>query len=298
MEDTRPGHVKHNYTLGILNGTLVNFGLAFIDPFTVLPVFITRLGGSSFLVGLCTAVYSAGWFLPQVFVARHAGARQFVLGIYRLMSVFRIAAWVCVIFVVFTIDPAYSQLFIWMVVACLFINTVCAGVAGVPFLEVTSKTIPVQRRGSFFGLRRLSGGFLGILAGMIVAMVLGGHSTAMWSSGWLYGAVEKAVGAAGLLGHQFPDNYGVLIIIGAALSAIGLVLFGFIKEPAAAVTHPISTLREHLSRGCSLLKNHDNYRLFFLVRISWQFTSMAFPFYRAYAYKSLGFSESSVGVFV
>jgi MFS family permease len=298
MENARSVNVKRNYTLGILNGTLVNFGLAFIDPFTVLPVFITRLGGSSFLIGLSTAAYSAGWFLPQVFVARYAGARPFVLGIYRAMSVFRIAAWVCVITVVFTVDVAFSQLFIWMVIACLFINTVCAGIAGIPFLEVASKTIPVQRRGSFFGLRRLSGGLLGILAGVIVAVVLGGHSSATWTSGWLYGTVEKAVGAAGLLGHRFPYNYGVLIVIGAVLSAIGLLLFGLIREPAATVTHPVPTLREHLSRGFSLLKKHDNYRLFFLVRVSWQFTSMAFPFYSAYAYKTLGFSESSVGVFV
>jgi MFS family permease len=298
MENIQPDHIKRNYTLGILNGTLVNFGLAFIDPFTVLPVFITRLGGSSFLVGLSTAAYGAGWFLPQVFVARYAQARRFVLPIYRLMSVFRIAAWVCVIFVVFTMDPAHSRLFIWAVIVCLFVNTVCAGIAGVPFLEVTSKTIPVTRRGSFFGLRRLSGGLLGVVAGMIVAMVLGGNTTAVWTSGWLYRTVERAVGALGLLGREFPHSYGVLIVAGAALSAIGLILFGFLREPASKSVHPIPTLGEHLRSGFSLLRNHDNYRLFFLVRISWQFTAMAFPFYSAYAYRELGFSESSVGVFV
>ena len=298
MNDNRPNHLKYNYTLGILNGTLVNFGLAFIDPFTILPVFITRLGGSSFLVGLTTAVYSAGWFLPQVFVSRYAEARSFVLNIYRLMSVFRIAAWVCVVFVVFTVDTSSPNLFIWIVIICLFINTFCAGIAGVPFLEVASKTIPAEKRGSFFGLRRLSGGLLGIIAGLIVTAVLGGDTGAEWASGWVYNTAEKAAGAIGLLGHQFPRNYGVLIILGATFSAFGLILFGLIKEPAASSVRPMLSLGEHVRKGFALMKTHGNYRLFFLVRISWQFTSMAFPFYSAYAYTVLGFSESVVGVFV
>ena len=36
---------RRNQTLGIINGMLVNLGNAFVDPFTVLPVFITTLGG-------------------------------------------------------------------------------------------------------------------------------------------------------------------------------------------------------------------------------------------------------------
>ncbi len=298
MENNGQHHVRYNFTLGVLNGTLVNFGLAFIDPFTVLPVFITRLGGSSFLVGLTTSVYSAGWFLPQVFVSRYAEARRFVLNIYRLMSVFRIAAWACVVFVVFTVDPARHDLFIWTVIVCLFLNTFCAGIAGVPFLEVASKTIPVEKRGSFFGLRRLSGGLLGIVAGLIVAAVLGGDSGTDWASGWIYLTVEKAAGAAGLLGHAFPHNYGVLIVLGAFFSATGLILLGFVKEPPATTVRPMVSLNRFLRKGFALLKNHHDYRLFFLVRVSWQLTSMAFPFYSAYAYGALGFSESVVGVFV
>jgi len=293
-----PRNFKRNFLLGIFNGTLVNFGLAFVDPFTVIPVFITHAGGSSVLVGLAAAVYGAGWFLPQVFVARYAETRWRVLNIYRLMSLLRMVAWACVIAVVFTVDPSRTQLFVWLVVLFMFAGTLCAGVAGIPFLEVTSKTIPPERRGTFFGIRRLSGGALGIFAGVVVAVVVGGESTAVWTRGAFYTGVERAVDAVIGTGRPFPYNYGVLIVAGAALSAAGLIVFGLIREPKAKVVHRLQPLSEHLLAGFALLRRGSNYRLFFIVRISWQFTSMAFPFYAAYAYSVLGFSEASVGVFV
>jgi MFS family permease len=56
-------------------------------------------------------------------------------------------------------------------------------------------------------------------------------------------------------------------------------------------------LGDHLRSGFQLLRR-GNYLLFFAARVCWQMTSMAFPFYAAYAYSVLGFSEASIGVFV
>jgi MFS family permease len=268
-----------------------------MDPFTVIPVFITRAGGSSVLVGLAAGVYGAGWFLPQVLVARYAATKWRVLNIYRMVSVLRVLMWTCVILVVFRVDPAQTQMFVWLVVLFMFAGTVCAGVAAIPFLEVASKTIPPDRRGTFFGVRRLSGGAFGILAGIVVAVVVGGEPTAAWTQGWLYRAVEEVVEALDWVGHPFPYNYGILIAVGAAFSAAGLFMFGLMREPDAVAIHKLQPLGAHLRDGFNLLRRR-NYFLFFIVRVCWQLTSMAFPFYAAYAYSVLGFSEASVGVFV
>jgi hypothetical protein len=81
---------RRNQTLGVMNGMLVNLGNAFVDPFTVLPVFIATFGGSSILVGLVTAAFTAGWFLPQLFVAGIAQTRHRVLPIYAAAAAFRL----------------------------------------------------------------------------------------------------------------------------------------------------------------------------------------------------------------
>jgi MFS family permease len=298
MKPSAPSHFKRNFILGILNGTLINFGLAFVDPFTVIPVFITRAGGSNILVGLAAAFYGAGWFLPQVFVARYAQSRWRVLDIYRITTLFRVLAWGCVIAVVFLVDVARTQLFVWLVILFLFANTLGAGVAGVPFLEVTSKTIPPERRGAFFGFRRLSGGVLGILAGLVVAAVLGVEATASWADGRVWEFTNRICDTLGWTHRPFPYNYGILIALGALLSAVGMILFGLIHEPRAAVKHKLQPLSEHIRAGFRLLRDHPNYQLFLAVRICWQLTAMSFPFYAVYAYSVLNFSEASVGVFV
>src|SRR5262245_33842166 len=289
---------RRNSTLGIMNGMLVNLGNAFVDPFTVLPVFITTFGGSTVLVGFVSAAFFAGWFLPQVFVANIAQSRKRVLPIYTAAAAFRCAGFAGAGASVFLIDVAHRSAVLFCVCAGLSMNALAAGVAALPFLEITSKTVPVNKRGAFFAGRRVVGGLLGIIAGLVIAAVLGGDPGAMWAQTSVYRAVTRVVEAIGWAGQQFPHNYGILIIVGAVISTLGVVAYLFVDEPEAKhVAHP-KPLREYLREGVHLLKRMPNYRTFLWMRVGYQLTSMAFPFYATYAYTHLGFSEASVGVFV
>jgi MFS family permease len=291
-------HFKRNFTLGILNGALVNLGLAFIDPFTVLPVFIARLGGSGAMVGLATATYAAGWFLPQLFVAPWVETRRRVLGIYTSMAFVRVAAYSALVAAVFLVSPERNLLLITAVIGCFAITTVAAGVTGVPFLEVTSKSIPAEARSGFFGLRRLTGGALGILAGLVVAIVLGRSDDAFWARGPAFAAAERLLANVGLTGLPFPINYGVLFLFGTVFAALGYAVFAFFRESDGTVRAQRRSIREITTAGMSLLRRAENYRLFLMVRICWQFTAMAFPFYAMLAFTRLGFGEASAGLFV
>ena len=291
-------HFKRNFTLGILNGALVNLGLAFIDPFTVLPVFIARLGGSAAIVGLATATYAAGWFLPQLFVAPVVETRRRVLGIYTSMALVRVCAYSALVAAVFLVSPEHNRLLITAVIGCFAITTVAAGITGVPFLEIASKAIPAEERSGFFGMRRLTGGALGIVAGLVVAIVLGQSDGAFWTQGPAYAAVEAALARAGLTGLPFPINYGVLFLFGTVFAALGYAVFAFFRESDGEVRSKRRSVREITAAGMSLLKSQENYRLFLMVRICWQFTAMAFPFYAMLAFTRLGFGEASAGLFV
>jgi len=298
MQPSADPHFKRNFTLGILNGALVNLGLAFIDPFTVLPVFIARLGGSGAIVGLATATYAAGWFLPQLFVAPWVETRRRVLGIYTSMAFVRVTAYSALVAAVFLISPERSTLLIAAVIGCFAITTVAAGVTGVPFLEVTSKAIPAETRSGFFGLRRLTGGALGILAGLVVAIVLGRSDGAFWARGPAYTGAENLLTRVGLTGLPFPINYGVLFLFGTVFAALGYAVFAFFRETDGVVRKERRSIREITFAGMRLLRRAENYRLFLMVRICWQFTAMAFPFYALLAFTRLGFGEASAGLFV
>jgi MFS family permease len=298
MESSDTKNYKRNYLLGIGNGTLVNFGMAFVDPFTVLPVFIARMGGSSLLVGLVSALYGAGWFLPQVFVSGMVESRRRVMGIYRQMAVLRILTFAAATLTIFLVSPQKPALFLTLFITGLLLTNIGAGIAGIPFLEITSRTIPTIRRGRFFGLRRFIGGVLGIGAGVFVGIILNENTSAVGASGWIAGTAHSIAGSLNLVGHDFPVNYGILFLLGGFLISIGILLFCFVEEVPAKVVHQPRRLLEHLTTGFSIIRSDANYRLFYLVRICWQFSAMAFPFYSTFAVGDLGFSESTVGVFV
>jgi MFS family permease len=277
---------------------LVNVGNAFVDPFTVLPVFITTFGGSTVLVGFVSAAFFAGWFLPQVFVARLAQSRKRVLPIYTAAAAFRFVGFAGAGASVFLIDPSQRSLILFCVSAGLSMNALAAGVAAVPFLEITSKTVPVNKRGAFFAGRRVIGGVLGIVAGLVIAAVLGGDPGAMWAQSGVYRQVKSMVDAVGWSGHAFPHDYGILILLGAVISTGGVVAYMFVSEPDAKHVARPAPFRSYLAEGFRLLKRVPDYRTFLWMRVCYQLSSMAFPFYATYAYTRLGFSEASVGVFV
>jgi len=288
---------RRNFVLGILNGSLVNLGLAFIDPFTVLPVFITRLGGSGMLVGLASAVYGTGWFFPQAFAAAAAETRVRVIGIYRAMTVVRVAALMALVAAMFCVDPSRPRMLLAFVIGSLSVAQVAAGISGVPFLEVTSKMFPVETRGRFFAARRFIGGLLGIGAGVVVAVVLGQRTRGLAGDGVIQ-SVRSVLMHLGWVGLSFPRNYAVLFTIGTALSAVGYAAFCAVRETPSVHLPARRSVRSLFDDGFMLLRHHPNYRLFLAVRVCWQFTAMAFPFYATYAVLHLGFGESAVGVFV
>jgi MFS family permease len=289
---------RRNHTLGIINGMLVNLGNAFVDPFTVLPVFISTLGGGGVVVGFVSAAFTAGWFFPQVFVASIAQARRRVLPIYAASSVFRFIGFVGAGVSVYLIGPDHPRLLMVSVITGLSINALAAGVAGVPFLEITSKTVPIQERGSFFAGRRVLGGALGVMAGLLIAVVLNGDPGAMWVNTIVYRWVKLSARFLHLSDHPFPYDYGILIIIGGVITVSGVVAYMFVREPPAEhVTRP-PALRHQIADGMAMLRRMPHYRAYLLMRVFYQLTAMAFPFYATYAYVRLGFSEASVGLFL
>src|SRR3972149_5830416 len=68
------GHRKRNFWLGVTNGIIFNASSAFLNANTILPLFVSRLTDSHFLVGTAAALHEVGWFVPQLFVAGGGGA--------------------------------------------------------------------------------------------------------------------------------------------------------------------------------------------------------------------------------
>ncbi|MEE9271142.1 MAG: MFS transporter [Candidatus Krumholzibacteria bacterium] len=298
MTAPRSRYFRRNFTLGVITGALINLGMAFLDPFIVLPLFISKLGGSATLIGLVSALHGVGWFFPQVFASRLAETRRFLMPMYRGISLFRILSLAGAALIVLTVDPEHTGLFLTGFLGLLFLAHLAGGFSAIPFLEVTSKTIPVTIRGRFFGTRRLIGGSAGIGVGVLVGLVLNRREENLWMSGPFFDLLGPVAARLGLLGREFPSDFGILFLLGAGCMTLGMLAFAFAGEPPAVAVQESARLLDHLRAGFKLIRRDANYRLFYLVRICWQFTAMTFPFYAVYAFTDLEFSENTVGLFL
>jgi len=267
--------VRRNFKLGVANGALMSLAHTFEDPRTILPIFVLKLTSSEAMVGLVAAVFVAGWNFPQFLVSSVVEHKERKLPFYALWAKVRIAARIAMILCVFLIDPSHPALLFWTFFVFWTATSLGAGFAGVPFLDIVAKTVPEERRGSFFGTRRFIGAALGIGAGLLAKAVL---------------SPDFPLG--------FPDNFGLLMTLATLSAAVALFAFCRIEEPPSTVHPDRQPFVRHLRSGFGLVRSDANYRRFLVMRFLWAATTMALPFYAVYAVTDLGMPESAAGIFV
>jgi len=265
-------HFKRNFFLGVSNGVLFNFAWAFTSTSTVLPLFISKLTPSHILIGLASTLEALGWFLPQIAIAAITLHRKKQKPVYIKTAFLRGGSFLVFAILVFLLgkeNPAY------LLVTFFFLFSIYSfggGLAGVSFTDIVGKTIPQEKRGSFFGMRMLVGGGLSALAGFLIQRILR-----------LY---------------DFPKNFGALFLIASALIILALVSFCMVKEPPTTRRPEKKSIKENLLLGFEITKTDKNFRMLLWTRIVIGCYVMGLPFYIIYAKEYLSFPASLTGVFL
>jgi len=267
---------RRNFNLGIVNGTLYIGGLAFSQPATVLPVFVSLFTGSSVLIGLTGTLTSVGWLLPQLAVARYVEHMPKKLRLYGIAAVFRLLSWLSLAISVNWANRMDPGLYLTIFFVCLAGFSLTGGASGIAFLDIVGKTIPPERRGSFFGLRRFFSGMIAALAGLGVAYILGSPGR-----------------------FPFPKNYFLLFSLTFIFLLSAVISFLFVVEPEGTVeAKKERTSGEFVRQVRSVLREDRRFTRFLAVMIMSNTSSLAIPFYVIYAGKVLGAPTSWVGIFV
>lgn len=265
--------LRANFALHVANGSLFGLAEAMTSTALILTAFLTQLTTSNVLIGLLSPMRDAGWFLPQLFITPWVeGMRRKVVA-YRAGSAFRLGAWVVLVVCMFVIEDRNLLLLAFFV--CIATFSMLAGFAGLPFIIITAKVIPANRRGLVFGLRQIIGGALGIAAGGIVAMILNG-----------------------VPGLSFPKNYALVFALAAIAYTVAYSAIGFVKEaPDDIPTQPTPVLA-NLGRAWAIARNDKQYQCFMLMRIALLFGTACVPFLTVYAKRNLGVSDGFIASLV
>jgi len=257
--------------MGVLNGALFNAALAFLSGSTILPVFISQLTDSRVLIGLFSTLESFGWFFPQLFAAVFIAHRSRVLGFYNSLSWLRLAFFAMAIGGIFIFSDDPHAILIAFALGFTLLS-IAAGFAGVAFTEIVGKTIPVNKRGSYFGLRMLIGGALAALEGL---------------------AVKRIIAA-----FPFPFNFGYLYISAFILMFFGLATFAYIREPETIDVIERAKPRDQLKSALAIFKTDRNFRRLYFSRACVNTYYLSSPFYVVFALRWLGASEAIAGIYL
>ncbi len=274
--DQRVKNARFNYRIGVLNGALFMSGGAFLNPTTVLPVFVKMFTGSDFIVGLVSAMPKAGWHLPQLFIAGYLEHRVYKLPVYLWANFARMTlSWMAILAVAYlALDR--PQMALGAFVVLFGVSCFCGGIAGLPFTDIVGKTILKEQRGPFYAARFFLGaGILSVLAAVVIERILG-HEVLF----------------------PFPLDFLLIFSIGVFMMSVAVVCFGFVREPPEKVSDTRRTFPEIFRDIPRIVREDANYGVFLAVQFLSAGIGFSLPFYIVLAQERFHAPAQTTGVFL
>jgi MFS family permease len=266
-------HLRRNFLLGVGNGALFTLSDALLEPTLVLSWFASQLTDSNFLIGLVTPICTSGLFLLQLLVSGYLQGQERKLTLYKRVALLRGGSWGLMALTLLLVRDRTSLLITFYFLLTVYSLSASPGVLS--FMDIVGKAIPPTRRGSFFGLRNLSGGVLALVGSLIVRYVLDERR------GWI-----------------FPTNFAILFILSFVAISIGMGMFSLVVEPLEKRGNERVGWRKQLRRAWKLPREDAAYARFLATRLSMVGAEMATPFYIVYAKNRLGIPVSMVGTYL
>ena len=276
MELKRPAsdQVRFNFVCGLLHGVFYRAGMAFSEPTSVLPVFLTHFTGSLTMIGVFSALIQGGGMLPLLFVANRLERARRKKPVLLVAIWVRAGAWGILGVLVFFWRGGDTTLVLMALLTLLFIFSFAGGVASVPFNDLWAKTLPATLRGRFFGHRQLWGGVMALGAAYVVKCVLGDPDLV------------------------FPNNYGLLFLLSFAFLVISYIALSSVREPVGDILETPRKLSVFVDQSLRMIREDRNFGRFLLSRMTIGFSAFALPFYVLYGQQELQMPVERIGLLV
>lgn len=263
-----------NYVLHSLEGGFYLGGIAFIAFETILPRMVEFLQGPVWIVSLMPALSYLGFNFPPILTAHKIDKLNSVKPLLMITGFFQrsmfLFAGLALIF--FSTEQRILSL-IAVVLAPLFSGLI-GGVSMTAWNELVAKTIPENRRSSLFSVRYIISSIIGIIAGGIIASVLG-----------------KWPGAKG---------FGILHIITFGLVMASYLLFSFLKETTTEAKHQEQdiTLGKNLKLMVKLIRTDRQLRCYLLTHSISNGFYIVMPFMTIFTLRVLNQPDCFMGYLV
>jgi len=259
---------RRNFIPFLLDNILFTVAMGIIGTNTVIPDFLRQLTDSEILIGLSGSLFTVGYTLPQLFVARyivrHARKKWWFVGpnipVRFVILIFGVIVWLS------SGDQAQFILVVFFI--AYSIAALGDGLVGVPWADMAGTSLDNKWRARMFGIAAATTGLLMLGIAPVIGLVIGES------------------------GLEFPNNYAILFIASGLIFAISIIPGLFFHElPGGKAVDELPSLQEFLPELGRILRDDLQFRAYIILRILTNLFMMAFPFYIGYATVRLGLSS-------
>ncbi len=267
--DTRTD--RKNFLINGVEGALAVAAGAFINPQTVLPALVNRLGGSNVVVGTLGVLVNVGIYIPQIFAARYVETIPWKkpwamrYGLTHRMFVLVMAL---VILLFGTGRPVAA---LWMFLVLFTAMQIVVGVATPGWFDLFAKLTQPRKRGRLVGVRNSAGGVCAFICGLCLTWIL----------------AEFA----------FPLSYAIVFFAAFALQMASFVMLGKLVESEPSTVSERRPFFAFLGELPGILRSNPPFRKFISACAILTFATMPVGFYTVYALVRFQADESAIGEF-
>lgn len=263
---------RWNFAVNLADGAFYWFGMSFAAPSTIMPLYVSHLTNSPLLIGLISAITGAGWYLPQLlmakYVARQPVKKKMVVNVGFFSERLPIIVMAASVFLFAARDPDLALAFFFL---SLVWYTIGAGIVAISWQDMLAKVIPVHYRGRLLGLANALGTGAGIAG--------------------------AGAAAAILARYPFPTNFGICVSLLALFVMGSWAAISLTREPPQQSDEPAISLREYILHLPAVLRRDRNFAAYLLSRVVAVFGRMATGFVTVYAVQRWGLSDGQAGLY-
>ncbi len=251
-------NLRWNFLVNALDGASFWLGMSFISSTIILPLFVSNFTSNPILIGLIPFLTSAGYLLPQLFVAnwveRKPKKKYFPVTIGFFLE--RVPIYILPVATYFLAvkQPTLALISFFILYGW---NTFGAGLIIVGWQDMIAKLFPENMRGRFFGITNFIGNGTGILGALAVPLVL-----------------EK---------YPFPIGYVISFTLAAILMFLSWVFIALTREPPVLHDKPVVSQLDYLRSLPEVLRKDHNFRTYLWSQIIFSLSGMATGFLVVYA---------------
>ncbi|HYF64440.1 MAG TPA: MFS transporter [Herpetosiphonaceae bacterium] len=270
MHDDIKRNVRHNVAVNVLDGSFFGAATGVASFVTVIPLFMSTLTESATLIGLISAIHSVGWQLPQLLTARRVTQLRRYKPMVLLMTINERLPFLGLALVAWFVTALGAELALALTFGLLIWQGLGGGMTATAWQSMIGKIMPVNWRGTFFGVQSAAANLLAsggaVLAGVILTKL------------------------------PYPLNYTVCFGLSSLAMFISWLFLARTREPAYEPEETATSMRDFWRRTGAILKRDGNFRWFLAARIVAQAALMATAFFTVYATQRFNMNQATAGV--